>query len=91
MSTYPDYLVCYDITNTKRLQKLARELEKLMIRVQYSVFLIPAASQVKLFEIIGTINEVIHPEYDDVRIYTVVDSGYKIGMAYDLEDVFSFI
>ena len=89
MSTNPDYLVCYDITNIKRLQKLARALEKLMIRIQFSIFFIPEASQVKLFEIIGTINDIIDAQRDDVRIYTVVEKGYRLGRGVDIEDALS--
>ena len=87
MSSYPDYLVCYDIANTKRLQKLARALEKIMIRVQYSVFVAPAASQSTLFEIIGTINDIINEQSDDVRIYTIAEKGHRSKEAKDLDDL----
>lgn len=32
------YLVCYDITNPRRLRKVAKKLEKWGLRVQYSFF-----------------------------------------------------
>jgi len=86
VSCYPDYLVCYDISHVKRLQKLARALEKMMIRIQNSIFYIPQASQERLFEIVSTINEHIDEEQDDVRIYTIVESGITLGKAIELRD-----
>ncbi len=82
-----DYLICYDISDAKRVQKMGRELDKLAIRIQYSVFYAPSASQEMLFDIMETIEEIIDPEEDDVRIYTVMDAGIRLGQAIDLTDV----
>ncbi|MEA1918341.1 MAG: CRISPR-associated endonuclease Cas2 [Campylobacterota bacterium] len=91
MSHNPDYLISYDISNTKRLQKLARRLEKLAIRIQYSVFFAQAIGQEDLFEIMETINDVIDDNEDDVRIYTIIDVGDALGRAVDLENPLLFI
>ena len=82
-----DYLICYDISDNKRLQKLGRRLDKLAIRIQYSVFYAPSVTQEMLFDIIETIDEIIDATEDDVRIYTVVDAGFRLGKAIDLSDV----
>ena len=82
-----DYLICYDISDNKRLQRLGRRLEKLAIRIQYSVFYAPSVTQEMLFDIIGTIDEIIEATEDDVRVYTVMDVGFRLGQAIDLSDV----
>ena len=85
-----DFIISYDISNSKRLRKLAKELEKFAIRIQYSVFYVPSVSQEMLFDIIETINEIIDTNEDDVRIYTVLDPGFKLGQAVDLSDPTTF-
>ncbi len=85
-----DFIISYDISNSKRLRKLAKELEKFAIRIQYSVFYVPSVSQEMLFDIIETINEIIDTNEDDVRIYTVSDPGFKLGQAVDLSDPTTF-
>ncbi len=81
-----DYLICYDISDAKRLRHLTKELCKAAIRIQYSVFFMPSASQDDLFVIIDTIDEIIDPFEDDVRIYTVLGVGIRLGQAIDLSD-----
>ena len=91
MSRAADYIISYDIADSKRLQRLARRLEKLAMRIQYSVFYAPSVSQEKLFDIIETVNDIIDQEEDDVRIYTIMDAGYALGQAVDLEDPLIFV
>ncbi|BDY11969.1 CRISPR-associated endonuclease Cas2 [Hydrogenimonas cancrithermarum] len=87
MSTHTaDYVISYDISDSKRLGRLARRLEKLAIRIQYSVFYAPSVTQDGLFDIMETINDIIEPEEDDVRIYTVVDVGKTLGQAIKLDE-----
>ena len=90
MSRAADYIISYDIADSKRLQRLARRLEKLAMRIQYSVFYAPSVSQEKLFDIIETVNDIIDQEEDDVRIYTILDAGYALGQAVDLDDPLTF-
>ncbi len=87
MKQTADYLICYDISDTRRVQKMGRQLEKFAIRIQYSIFYVPSATQETLFDIMETIEEIIEPEEDDVRIYTVLHSGIRLGQAIDLTDV----
>ena len=51
-----DYLICYDISDAKRLRYLTKELFKVAIRIQYSVFFMPLTSQEDLFVIIDIID-----------------------------------
>ena len=47
-----DYLICYDISDERRLAKLARYLEKVSLRIQYSIFLLPKTTTKELQNII---------------------------------------
>ena len=85
-----DYIVSYDISNYKRLAKLARNLEKHAMRIQKSVFLLSSVSNHELLGIIDTINAIIDVEADDVRIYTIVDPGISLAQAVNLADPYIF-
>ena len=62
------YLVCYDITSPKRLNKVFRFLRGRGVHLQYSVFhCILAWPQLK--ELKDRIGGMIDPSCDDVRIY----------------------
>ena len=79
-------LICYDIADARRLRQLAKELDKTAIRIQYSVFFMPSASQEELFDIMETVDEIIDHVEDDVRIYTVLGVDIRLGQAIDLSD-----
>ena len=66
-----DFIIGYDIASPKRLQKVARLLEKVAIRVQYSLFFYPKVSREMLEKLSQDILELIDEEEDDVRIYRV--------------------
>ena len=84
-----EYLVCYDISDEKRLAKLAKYLEKFALRVQYSVFLYKA-DNTELDATCSTIKEIIDAEEDDVRIYRIDPKrAITIGAAFDLSDPMS--
>jgi len=65
-----DFLVCYDISDEKRLRKIAKLLEKISIRIQKSVFLYKNASKKNLKNLLVDLNNLIDQE-DDVRIYQI--------------------
>ena len=85
-----DYIISYDISNYKRLAKLARNLEKGAMRIQKSVFLLSSISNNELLGIIDMINAIIDVETDDVRIYTIVDPGISLAQAVNLADPYIF-
>lgn len=85
-----DFIISYDISDPKRLQKLARQLEKVAMRIQYSIFLLSDAMQTDLFSIVNTIEDIIDHDEDDVRIYRMIDPGIAIGQAVNLEDPYTF-
>lgn len=74
------YVICYDISNSKRLQRLFRFLSKKALHIQYSVFTIQT-TPVKINKLMLKIDEYIDKREDDVRIYTVSNrmESYMMG------------
>ncbi len=66
-----NFLICYDISDSKRLAKVARNLEKVAIRIQKSIFYYMDGSVDDIKKISKILEESIDPEFDDVRIYKV--------------------
>lgn len=66
------YLICYDISDPRRLQKLHRYLRQRALPVQYSVFYASLTNN-ELRRIKDGINLIIEPREDDIRIYHLPD------------------
>jgi len=62
------HLICYDITDDKRLRRIARYLTKSAFRVQYSVF-VGEFSDSALKKVLADLDKIIDPSTDDVRCY----------------------
>lgn len=85
-----EYLICYDIKNHKRLNKLARYLDKIALRIEYSVFYLPLSQKAQLVSIVDEILNLIDETEDDVRIYTIKEHGIALGQAINLDKPFIF-
>jgi len=68
------YLIAYDITDPKRLSRIARYLSKRAVRVQYSVFA-TELSRRALNDTVDGLNALIDRRTDDVRIYPLPRDG----------------
>lgn len=66
-----NFLVCYDIADVKRLRKIARLLESVSIRIQYSLYYCMDSSSDEMKILIQKLEGLIDQEQDDVRIYKV--------------------
>ncbi len=62
------YLVCYDISDDRRLTKVYRFLKTQGIHVQYSVFLCQL-NWPELLDLKKHLSALIDPKEDDIRIY----------------------
>jgi len=62
------YLVCYDISEERRLNKVVRFMKTKGLHIQYSVFYCVLTWE-ELLELKDKLKKLIHPKYDDVRIY----------------------
>jgi len=66
-----DFLVCYDMADTKRLRKVAKVLERESIRIQKSQFFYLGATQEDIVDLVDELNTIIDKDKDDIRIYKV--------------------
>ena len=82
-----EFLIAYDVADTKRVAKLGRFLSKIGVRIEYSIFYIKANKE-EMVEIAMKINDIIEPEMDDVRIYEIEDYGIALGNADLLDELF---
>lgn len=64
-------LICYDIADNKRLVKVAKNLEKVAIRIQKSIFYHSDSTSHDIQNIVTILEDIIDDEVDDVRIYKV--------------------
>jgi CRISPR-associated protein Cas2 len=70
------YLIAYDIAGKRRLARLHRALRRFAMPIQYSVFL-GRFTDARLAEVKAVIEGIIHPAYDDVRIYPLPADGWQ--------------
>ncbi len=82
-----EFLIAYDIGDTKRIAKIGRFLSKIGIRIEYSIFYVKASKD-EMTEIAMKINEIIDTDADDVRIYEIKDYGIALGTADLLDEIF---
>jgi CRISPR-associated protein Cas2 len=63
-----NYLVCYDIKEERRLQRVYNKMKSWGLHLQYSVFYCLLTRQ-ELDRLTYEIKEIIDPHMDDIRIY----------------------
>jgi CRISPR-associated protein Cas2 len=88
MKRTKNYLICYDISDEKRLAKVAKYLEKVAFRIQYSIYYLQSPSTQEFLEIQEELKLRINEKEDDVKIYTIKNNGFYAGIAINLNDPF---
>jgi len=68
------WLVSYDITDPRRLARVARLMERHGIRLQYSVFVV-LMDRAELDALCGQLDSLIRASDDDIRIYPIAARG----------------
>ena len=68
-----NYLVCYDIRDERRLQRVYNQAKKVGIHLQYSVFYC-RLTWPELLEFKRTLNDIIDESKDDVRFYPLPEN-----------------
>ncbi len=81
-----DFLLSYDISNHKRLRKIAKILEKQAIRVQYSIFLLKDYSKEELNLLLERLLKIYNENEDDIRVYKIKNHGLHFGSALNLKE-----
>jgi CRISPR-associated protein Cas2 len=86
-----NWILCYDISDPKRLSRIHRYVTKIAIPMQYSVFLMQA-SHAELDEIMIELGALINEKEDDIRIYPLhkKPKKYTIGMHLFTEGIMLF-
>lgn len=79
-----NFLICYDIADSKRLVKIAKNLEKVSIRIQKSIFYYMEATAKDIEQIVSIIEEIINRDEDDVRVYKV-DKNLSINLKHGID------
>ena len=77
------FVVAYDISSPKRLQKAYRYLSSVALPIQYSVFLF-SGSEKHCEECIRDLKKIINEKYDDLRVYALPESGLKLCLGKSL-------
>lgn len=85
-----DFLICYDISDKKRLSKIAKTLEREALRIQRSVYFYEEATKQELNELIDNILKNFNKKEDELAIYTIKDRGIALGSAIDLKSPLIF-
>jgi len=70
------YMVCYDVSDDKRRNKIVRELLKIGIRTQYSVFE-AEITESQLEIVLSSIEKKIDKKEDSVIAYPLSEKSYK--------------
>lgn len=71
-----DYLIAYDITSPRRLQKMHHYLQKLAIPIEYSVFYL-SLDERQLPKLLAEAEALIDRTRDDLRCYPLPQRGLK--------------
>ena len=85
-----DFLISYDIADPKRLRKIARQIERKAMRIQYSVYVLFDATKEELSQLLEEILKIANEEQDDIRVYKISHYGIKMGSAIDLAKPYDF-
>lgn len=71
-----DTLICYDITDPRRLNRLHRYLQGCAVALQYSVFLFTGDNR-QLQKCLETARSLIDEKEDDLRAYPLPQRGLR--------------
>jgi CRISPR-associated protein Cas2 len=74
-----EYIICYDIANPERLNRLHRHLLKHAIPIQYSVFLFSGDDR-KLQACLDIAASMIDIREDDLRAYPLPKRGLRVRL-----------
>jgi len=81
-----DVLICYDIRNKKRLNKIGKIIEADAIRIQRSVYFYEQINKKELNALIDKVLKIFDEKVDDLRVYTIKNRGIALGKAIDLNN-----
>lgn len=71
------WLICYDIADPPRLQRVHRTITRHAVPLQYSVFCTEATRTI-VTDILADVSDHIDPRYDDVRAYPLLTTSRPV-------------
>jgi len=80
------YMICYDISDPKRLRKTAKIIEGFGIRVQYSFFQCEMPMD-KLEKMKSKVLEIIDTDYDNFFVYPLCEDCSRKSIVFGNKDV----
>ena len=72
-----EYIICYDITNPRRLGRIHRTLKQYAVPLQYSVFLF-TGSAAQLAQCLARLQAIMDEHSDDIRAYPLPRRGLRL-------------
>ena len=89
MMTKTCFVIAYDISNHKRLQRLHRLVSNQFLQLQYSVYY-GVMTRKGMDTFIIAMQKIIHPTDDDLRIYEVEPLEYAFVIGKQSDDIMLF-
>lgn len=74
-----EYIICYDITDPRRLGRIHRTLKKRALPVQYSVFWFTGTTE-QLALCLASLEALMDPATDDIRAYPLPQRGLRLAL-----------
>lgn len=85
-----DFLICYDISDKKRLSKIGKIVERSAMRIQHSVYFYQSVTKQELAKLIDDVLQILDEDEDDLRVYTIKNRGIALGEGVDLDNPLIF-
>jgi CRISPR-associated protein Cas2 len=85
-----DFVLSYDISDPKRLKKIAKIVERKALRIQYSIYVLFDTTKDDVTRLLDNILNIYDEKTDDIRVYKIKDRGIHLGSAVDLDNPFDF-
>ena len=76
-----EYIICYDITNPRRLGRIHRTLKQYATPLQYSVFLF-TGSAIQLEQCLARLAAIMNEHSDDIRAYPLPQRGLRLAIGH---------
>ena len=78
------FLLCYDIADSRRLQRIQRLVIKQMLQIQYSMYYAVLTRQ-QMDNLLETIRQILNVHHDDLRVYVVkpIEQAFLVGKRCD--------
>ncbi len=86
-----NFLITYDISNEKRLSKIAKAMEREAFRIQRSVYLYPDATIKEIIPLLEKVIALMHEQKDDLRVYKIKKGSIALQSAIDIDNPYVFL